>query len=339
VYFAADSWVLESGNVDVTLFIPGDYAAHDGNAAIDLDGEEPGSISQTFACTGGQEYTLSYWMSGNTDGGTSGPWPFNVTVVDSTGADLYTESADDQPGRTSPDPYKNYSANFTATGGSTHCKITIDSHYGMGAGPMVDAVCIVPVVSSSSGSSSVTCPSSSLNANLTDLNGPPTLGQVTELELTVDFTPGAGYTPTTSPPNIVCQLTPTNLKFRSGSLCTTATLTDSTTVVVCDFGNVITPARPSASILLDFYPVTANSSVSVSVDCSAQCSSTPSFTVDETFGHTEEAYTGSSTSCTDSVTISNAGVVDLAIRSTDGVLFGCRDSSGDLVNICAAIQS
>ena len=58
-------WTV-TGNVDIVSTIGGSNWAKNNNQAIDLAGTPgPGSISQTFAVTAGQIYTLTFWASFN----------------------------------------------------------------------------------------------------------------------------------------------------------------------------------------------------------------------------------------------------------------------------------
>lgn len=56
----------------MTIDYIGNYwQAADGSRSIDLAGNGPGSISQSFATVLGQTYTVSFYMAGNPDGGTT----------------------------------------------------------------------------------------------------------------------------------------------------------------------------------------------------------------------------------------------------------------------------
>ena len=71
-------WTVDSGSVDL---INGYWQAHDGTHSVDLAGNQPGSISQTFDTIAGQLYSVDYWLSGNPDGGDTNKWGV-ISAVD-----------------------------------------------------------------------------------------------------------------------------------------------------------------------------------------------------------------------------------------------------------------
>ncbi len=62
---AVDGWVVGGGGID---WINAYWTPADGTKSIDLAGNNPGSISQTFDTTVGTLYTVEFAMSGNPDG-------------------------------------------------------------------------------------------------------------------------------------------------------------------------------------------------------------------------------------------------------------------------------
>ena len=60
--FEAGAWTVVSGNVDQ---INGYWEKKEGSQSLDLSGQERGTISQGITTVAGQEYALSFWMSGN----------------------------------------------------------------------------------------------------------------------------------------------------------------------------------------------------------------------------------------------------------------------------------
>jgi choice-of-anchor C domain-containing protein len=64
---AMPNWTVGGNSVDLV----GDsyWAAEDGDQSLDLSGSAPGSVSQTVATTAGSNYTLTWWMAGNTNCG------------------------------------------------------------------------------------------------------------------------------------------------------------------------------------------------------------------------------------------------------------------------------
>ncbi|SNS44116.1 choice-of-anchor C domain-containing protein [Sphingomonas laterariae] len=63
---AITGWTVVSGSID---WINGYWQAQDGTHSVDLAGNEPGAIEQSFVTTPGVLYTVDYWLSGNPDGG------------------------------------------------------------------------------------------------------------------------------------------------------------------------------------------------------------------------------------------------------------------------------
>jgi choice-of-anchor C domain-containing protein len=60
-----DGWTVDSGSVD---WIGTYWHAQDGAMSIDMSGADAGAISQTFATTIGNTYTVSFYLSGNPAG-------------------------------------------------------------------------------------------------------------------------------------------------------------------------------------------------------------------------------------------------------------------------------
>ena len=59
-------WVVTKDNVD---YVGGSFSPSEGRYSIDLDGNTPGAIAQTFATTPGTNYTATFDMAGNPAGG------------------------------------------------------------------------------------------------------------------------------------------------------------------------------------------------------------------------------------------------------------------------------
>lgn len=72
-------WVVEKGNVDWI----GEWGTSDGVACIDLNGDRPGAISQTFDTQPGELYELKFDLSANPDQ-TNRISRIKVTVADKT---------------------------------------------------------------------------------------------------------------------------------------------------------------------------------------------------------------------------------------------------------------
>lgn len=62
------AWTVDSGSID---HIGSYWQAADGVQSVDMSGNEDGKISQTVNTSAGQTYELSWWESGNNDGGSA----------------------------------------------------------------------------------------------------------------------------------------------------------------------------------------------------------------------------------------------------------------------------
>jgi choice-of-anchor C domain-containing protein len=60
-----DGWQVTSGSVNL---VDGRWDAADGAQSVDLNGDQPGTISQTFPTVPGQLYRLTYSLAGNPEG-------------------------------------------------------------------------------------------------------------------------------------------------------------------------------------------------------------------------------------------------------------------------------
>ncbi len=89
-----DGWTVDSGSVD---WIGTYWPALDGSMSIDMSGADAGTLSQTFATTIGNTYTVSFYLSGNpagpptvktldvsATGGTVGSYTYDTTGNDLT---------------------------------------------------------------------------------------------------------------------------------------------------------------------------------------------------------------------------------------------------------------
>ncbi|MFN8121538.1 MAG: choice-of-anchor C family protein [Thermoleophilia bacterium] len=59
-------WTVSSGNVDLT---GAEWIAASGSQSLDLNGDQPGAVTQTLATTAGATYRITFRMSGNMMGG------------------------------------------------------------------------------------------------------------------------------------------------------------------------------------------------------------------------------------------------------------------------------
>ena len=69
-YWAGDSslpgWTVGGGSIDV---VAGRWQSADGNQVMDLNGLEPGTVSQTVHTTPGKNYCVAFSLGGNPEGG------------------------------------------------------------------------------------------------------------------------------------------------------------------------------------------------------------------------------------------------------------------------------
>jgi choice-of-anchor C domain-containing protein len=73
-----DGWTVDAGSVD---WIANYWPAQDGSMSIDMSGADAGTISQTFATTIGNFYSVSFFLSGNP----AGPPTVKTLDVSATG--------------------------------------------------------------------------------------------------------------------------------------------------------------------------------------------------------------------------------------------------------------
>lgn len=104
-------WTVTGGNVDL---ISTYWTAEDGNQSVDMNGLEPGTISQTVnGLNVGQQYQLSFWMAGNTAGG-----PNVKTLTAGIGSNSFDAVFDDTGKSPSNMGWTQYSYDFTAANAS-----------------------------------------------------------------------------------------------------------------------------------------------------------------------------------------------------------------------------
>ena len=119
------------------------WQAHDGIMSVDLGGNAPGSISQTFATVVGGVYTVNYWLSGNPDGGDLAKFGLisainGTTVASSTFLGIQGSSHANMN-------YLPWQFTFTALEASTTLTFAADTSEGA-YGPVLDAVSITTAV-------------------------------------------------------------------------------------------------------------------------------------------------------------------------------------------------
>jgi choice-of-anchor C domain-containing protein len=106
-------WTIPSGNVDVVASRPGGWQAQAGSQSLDLFGNVAGTISQSFATTLGQAYTLSFWYSNN---GYGAPQPSSAFVSVVSGGSLLADNVQHQGASPSNMNWVHYTNTFVGTG-------------------------------------------------------------------------------------------------------------------------------------------------------------------------------------------------------------------------------
>lgn len=139
---AITGWDVTSGSVDWVN--QGYWDAQDGDFSVDLAGGVPGSIAQTFATVAGTLYTVTYWVSGNPDGG---DFHKDFVVAAINGSQVLASSSnhgDKAPGHRDMQYYEN-TFQFTAQGASTTLSFASGSDEGA-YGAVLDNVTVTSAV-------------------------------------------------------------------------------------------------------------------------------------------------------------------------------------------------
>jgi len=140
-------WVITGGDVDLVLSPT--WPADTGVAAIDLDGDQSGTISQQFACINGNNYQITYAISGNEACGGATLKQGTVQVFDpSTPSNPIVSNSFSYDSSIPADvPYVHPQAiAFTAITTTGSCSIQFSSTTAGSCGPIVDSVCVTPIV-------------------------------------------------------------------------------------------------------------------------------------------------------------------------------------------------
>lgn len=128
-------WSIDSGDLDL---IGTYWNAAVGSQSIDLSGFGAGQISQTLATQNGQQYRLTFYMSGNPDGGTANK-QMTVTIGSSSQTVSYDTSVFNPTTGTGGNmQWQLNTITFTATSTSTTLSfLSLDSS---AYGPVLDDV-------------------------------------------------------------------------------------------------------------------------------------------------------------------------------------------------------
>lgn len=149
---AGFGWSVVSGNVDVVTqgALGAADNAFDGFQFLDLDGDVPGAIAQTFATRAGTVYTLKFAYANNFSGGSPSAQA-RVSVVDATsGSNLISPIAISFGNSSAAGLNWTQSATiqFTAQGATTTLTFTSTDPSGS-TGILLDGISVDPVVSAS----------------------------------------------------------------------------------------------------------------------------------------------------------------------------------------------
>jgi choice-of-anchor C domain-containing protein len=121
---AITGWTVSSGSIDYV----GEYwTASDGERSIDLNGNGPGAISQTFDTTPGAAYQVTFDIAGNSNGD-----PVMKALVVSDGEILFSAGFDISGKNNENMGWEERSFNFVASTSSTTLQFSssIDGDYG-----------------------------------------------------------------------------------------------------------------------------------------------------------------------------------------------------------------
>lgn len=151
-------WTVTVGSVD---YIGTYWQAAEGARSIDLNGTEAGAISQTIPTVIGAKYDVTFYISGNPDGGPS----LKELAVGATGVAPQNYSYDTAAeGNTKADmKWSSRTYSFLATGVST--TLTFESLIDGAFGPALDNISIVETLPPPPPCNNCGCGGSSSNAN------------------------------------------------------------------------------------------------------------------------------------------------------------------------------
>jgi choice-of-anchor C domain-containing protein len=134
-------WTVDSGSVD---WIGTYWPAEDGSMSIDMSGADAGTISQTLATTIGNDYTVSFFLSGNP----AGPPTVKTLDVSATGGPLSSFSFDTAGSTLATMKWTPETYTFFATTSST--TLSFVSTTAGAFGPAIDNVTVAETVATKS---------------------------------------------------------------------------------------------------------------------------------------------------------------------------------------------
>lgn len=123
---AINGWVVGGDSID---YIGGYWNAQNGSRSIDLSGNAPGSIAQTFDTVIGQVYNVTFFLGANGDG----PPPSKTVSVGATGNATGNYSVGSTPFPPNVTAWSPFNYVFTASGTSTTLTFTSTGTTAFGA--------------------------------------------------------------------------------------------------------------------------------------------------------------------------------------------------------------
>jgi len=130
------SWSVVSGSVD--LVYNAYWQAHDGSWSVDMAGDNDGTLTQSFDTIKGNEYHVSFALSGNPEGG---PQTKTLNVgASGTAVQTYSYTTTYQHNPIANMNYQQESYSFTAVSSSS--SITFQSVGDQAWGPVIDTVSV-----------------------------------------------------------------------------------------------------------------------------------------------------------------------------------------------------
>jgi len=132
------AWTVTDASID---HIGNYWQAEDGNQSVDLSGNAPGTIAQTVSTTAGQQYELSFWMAGNTDGGAT-----VKSLAALINGNTLANTTFDTTGKSHGDMgWVEYTYDFVSTGGPTTVSFASTEAGGSPYGAALDNVSLKAV--------------------------------------------------------------------------------------------------------------------------------------------------------------------------------------------------
>ena len=113
-------WVVTGDSIDLLQTPPTGWQPSDGNFSLDLDGNDPGGVQQTFDTINGVHYTVTFDMAGNYAGGSS----IKTMRVQASGTPYQDFTFDSSVSSQNNMGWTTHTYSFTANGPSTTLSFT-----------------------------------------------------------------------------------------------------------------------------------------------------------------------------------------------------------------------